>query len=129
MLTALYQTKKARFVKSDSFRALSAGKGSKKAVEDAVAAEMVDMKESIMTMLKIAKEDPSDDLMNALFESFSMMKDLNTLEDFDRWARTILKGGPLQEGGINRTGALIRELEGVMTHGILSGPKLSLIHI
>ena len=83
----------------------------------------IDMKESIMTMLKIAKEDPSDDLMNALFESFSMMKDLNTLEDFDRWARTILKGGPLQEGGINRTGALIRELEGVMTHGILSGPK------
>jgi hypothetical protein len=126
MLTALYQTKKARFVKSDSFRALSAGKGSKKAVEDAVAAEMVDMKESIMTMLKIAKEDPSDDLMNALFESFSMMKDLNTLEDFDRWARTILKGGPLQEGGINRTGALIRELEGVMTHGILSGPKTPL---
>ena len=126
MLTALYQTKKARFVKSDSFRALSAGKGSKKAVEDAVAAEMVDMKESIMTMLKIAKDDPSDDLMNALFEAFSMMKDLNTLEDFDRWARTILKGGPLQEGGINRTGALIRELEGVMTHGILSGPKTPL---
>ena len=123
MLTALYQTKKARFVKSDSFRALSAGKGSKKAVEDAVAAEMVDMKESIMTMLKIAREDPSDDLMNALFEAFSMMKDLNTLEDFDRWARTILKGGAFETGGINRTGALIRELEGVMTHSILSGPK------
>ena len=29
MLTALYQTKKARFVKSDSFRALGAGKKSK----------------------------------------------------------------------------------------------------
>ena len=123
MLTALYQTKKARFVKSDSFRALSAGKGStKQAVEDAVAAEMVDMRESIMTMLKIAKEDPSDDLMNALFEAFSMMKDLNTLEDFDRWARTVLKGGSF-EGGPAKTGALIRELEGVMTHSILSGPK------
>ena len=123
MLTALYQTKKARFVKSDSFRALSAGKGSKKVLEDAMAQEMIDMKESIMTMLKIAKEDPSDNLMNALFEAFSMMKDLNTLEDFDRWARTVLKGGPLTEGGINRTGALIKELEGVMTHSILSGPK------
>jgi len=123
MLTALYQTKKARFVKSDSFRALSAGKGStKQAVEDAVAAEMVDMRESVMTMLKIAKEDPSDDLMNALFEAFSMMKDLNTLEDFDRWARTVLKGGSF-EGGPAKTGALIRELEGVMTHSILSGPK------
>ena len=122
MLTALYQTKKARFVKSDSFRALSAGKGSKKVLEDAMAQEMADMKESVMTMLKIAKEDPSDDLMNALFEAFSMMKDLNTLEDFDRWARTVLKGGSF-EGGPARTGALIKELEGVMTHSILSGPK------
>tara|TARA_R100001082_G_scaffold110839_1_gene91997 strand:+ start:4917 stop:8573 length:3657 start_codon:yes stop_codon:yes gene_type:complete len=122
MLTALYQTKKARFVKSDSFRALSAGKGSKKVLEDAMAQEMADMKESVMTMLKIANEDPSDNLMNALFEAFSMMKDLNTLEDFDRWARTVLKGGSF-EGGPARTGALIKELEGVMTHSILSGPK------
>jgi hypothetical protein len=122
MLTALYQTKKARFVKSDSFRALSAGKGSKKVLEDVMAQEMADMKESVMTMLKIAKEDPSDNLMNALFEAFSMMKDLNTLEDFDRWARTVLKGGSF-DGGPARTGALIKELEGVMTHSILSGPK------
>ena len=122
MLTALYQTKKARFVKSDSFRALSAGKGSKKVLEDVMAQEMADIKESVMTMLKIAKEDPSDNLMNALFEAFSMMKDLNTLEDFDRWARTVLKGGSF-EGGPARTGALIKELEGVMTHSILSGPK------
>jgi len=122
MLTALYQTKKARFVKSDSFRALSAGKGSKKVLEDAMAQEMADMKESVMTMLKIAKEDPSDNLMNALFEAFSMMKDLNTLEDFDRWARTVLKGGSYGTGPA-RTGALIKELEGVMTHSILSGPK------
>ena len=122
MLTALYQTKKARFVKSDSFRALSAGKGSTKALEEVMAQEMIDIKESVMTMLKIAREDPSDSLMNALFEAFSMMKDLNTLEDFDRWARTILKGGSF-EGGPARTGALIKELEGVMTHSILSGPK------
>ena len=43
------------------------------------AQEMADLNESVMTMLKIAKEDPTDDLMNALFEAFSMMKDLNTL--------------------------------------------------
>ncbi|BCV05278.1 MAG: hypothetical protein CM15mV102_180 [uncultured marine virus] len=33
MLTALYQTKKARFIKSDSFRALGAGKARKDALE------------------------------------------------------------------------------------------------
>ncbi len=124
MLTALYQTKKARFVKSDSFRALGAtGKKAKQSLDEALTQEMADTRESIMSILKIAKEDDNDDLMNALFEAFSMMKDLNSLDDFDRWARTIIKGGALEPGGINRTGAMIRELEGVMTHSILSGPK------
>ena len=51
---------------------------------------MADTKESIMTILKIAKDDQDDDLLNALFEAFSMMKDVN-LEDFDNWARTLCK--------------------------------------
>ena len=124
MLTALYQTKKARFLKSDAFRQLQAGKQPKsQIVDEVVTAEMADTKESIMSVLKIAKDDPDDNLLNALFEAFSMMKDVNTLEDFDRWARTILKGGSLAPDGPARTGALIRELEGVMSHSILSGPK------
>ena len=98
MLTALYQTKKARFVKSDSFRALAAGKKTKK-VEEAVTKEMADTKESIMSILKIAKDDADDDMVNALFEAFSMMKDVNTLDDFDNWARTIIKGGKLRPNG------------------------------
>ena len=58
MLTALYHTKKARFVKSDSFRALGAGKTNKKKfIEETLANEMADTKDSIMTILKIAKED------------------------------------------------------------------------
>jgi hypothetical protein len=118
MLTALYETKKARFVKSDSFRALGAGKKSKKAIDEVMTEEMADARESIMSVLKIAKDDADDNLLNALFEAFSMMKDVNSLEDFDRWARTILKGGALEAGGIERTGALIRELEGVMTHSV-----------
>ena len=124
MLTALYQTKKARFLKSDAFRQLQAGKQPKsQIVDEVVTAEMQDTKDSIMSVLKIAKDDPDDNLLNALFEAFSMMKDVNTLEDFDRWARTILKGGSLAPDGPARTGALIRELEGVMSHSILSGPK------
>ena len=124
MLTALYQTKKARFLKSDAFRQLQAGKQPKsQIVDEVVTAEMADTRESIMSVLKIAKDDPDDNLLQALFEAFSMMKDVNTLEDFDRWARTILKGGSLAPDGPSRTGALIRELEGVMSHSILSGPK------
>ena len=64
MLTALYETKKSRFVKSDSFRALGAAKKTKKTVEEAVSKEMVDARESIMSVLKIAKDDDNDDMIN-----------------------------------------------------------------
>ena len=123
MLTALYHTKKARFVKSDSFRALGAGKQRAKNIEDAVRADVADAKESIMSVLKIAKDDANDDLLNSLFEAFSMMRDVNTLDDFDNFARKIIKGGQIDPKSADRTGALIRELEGVLTHSILSGPK------
>ena len=123
MLTALYETKKARFVKSDSFRELGLGKKSKKAVEEATQEAMADARDSIMSVLKIAKDDPNDNMLLALFEAFSMMENVNTLDDFDAWARKTILGGALEKGGVERTGAMIRELEGVMTHSILSGPK------
>ena len=81
MLTALYQTKKARFVKSDSFRALAAGKGAKTAVEDAVKKDIADAKESIMSILKITKDNQDDDMLNAMIEAISIMDNVNTLED------------------------------------------------
>ena len=123
MLTALYQTKKARFVKSDSFRALAAGKKTKKTIDEAVTKDIADAKESIMSILKITKDTQDDDMLNAMIEAFSIMDNVNTLEDFDNWARTVIKGGKLNANDIDRTGALIRELEGVMTNSVLSGPK------
>ena len=29
-----------------------------------------------------------------------MMKDVTSLDDFDKWARTIIKGGKLTEGSV-----------------------------
>ena len=123
MLTALYETKKARFVKSDSFRELGLGKKSKKTIEEATQASLTDAKDSIMSILKIAGDDKDDNLLNALYEAFSMIDSVNTLDDFDNWARKTILGGQLEATSPNRTGAMIRELEGVMTHSILSGPK------
>ena len=121
MLTALYETKKARLIKSDSFRELGAGKKRKDAIDQVLKEEVKNSKEAIQTVLKIADDD--EDLLMAMYEAFSMMKDVNTLDDFDRWARNVLIGGKLEQGGVDRTGTLIRELEGVMTNSILSGPK------
>ena len=126
MLTALYQTKKSRFVASDYFRQFGAGKTRQQlndAVNQAVQSEIEDVKQSIMSILKISKDSKDDNLLNALFEAFSMMKNVNNLDDFDNWARKILKGGQIDETGPDRTGALIRSLQEMVSHSILSGPK------
>ena len=38
----------------------------------------------------------------------------------------MFKGGALEEGGPERTGALLREMEGMMVHSVLSGPKTAM---
>ena len=126
MLTALFQTKKSRFVASDYFRSFGAGKTKtqlNEAVNAAVKSDMEDVKNSILSMLKIAKDDPDDNLLNALFEAFSMMKNVNSLDDFDNWARKILRGGRLDESSPDRTGALSSSLQEMVRHSVLSGPK------
>ena len=119
MLTLLTETKKARIVKSQNFRELGAGK--RRYLEETLSKDMADTRESIMSILQIAKDDPDEDMLNALFEAFSSMKTVNSVDDFDAWARKMIRGGEIE--GKKQTGAVIRELEGVMIHSILSGPK------
>ena len=123
MLTLLTEVKKARIVKSQNFRELGAGKR-KKFLEENLSQDMADTRESIMSILQIAKDDPDENMLNALFEAFSSMKTVNSVDDFDNWARKMIIGGEIE--GKKQTGAVVRELGGVMTHSILSGPKTPL---
>jgi hypothetical protein len=54
-------------------------------------------------------------------EVASMLDDVTNLNDLDNFFRKKLRGGMLD--GKKQTGELIRELEGVMIHSVLSGPK------
>ena len=123
MLTLLTEVKKARIVKSQNFRELGAGK-KKQFLEENLSQDMADTRESIMSILQIAKDDPDENMLNALFEAFSSMKTVNSVDDFDNWARKMIIGGEIE--GKKQTGAVVRELGGVMTHSILSGPKTPL---
>jgi hypothetical protein len=125
MLTALQETKKARIIKSDNFRQIGAGK-QREFLESTLTQEMADTRESIMTILKIAKDDADTGLMNALFETFSAMKTVHNLDDWDSFSRKMIKGGRLTPDGPDQTGVLIRELEGMFVNSILSGPKTPL---
>ena len=126
MMTAMTEVKRARAWASDSFRSIGAGKTRKDAIEKAVKEDMKDTKDAILSILQISKDDGNDDLLNATFELFSAMKTVNNLDDFDAFCRKMIKGGQLEKGGPDRTGALIRELEGMMVHSVLSGPKTAM---
>jgi len=119
MLTAISESKRAKYTLSQEFRNLGAKRPG--AIKEAVKQEVADARETIQSILKIADKDKDGDLVLALFEAFSSMKTVNTVDDFTNWARKMIKGGEIE--GKKQTGALIRELQGVMIHSVLSGPK------
>ena len=67
------------------------------------------------------RKDDDQKFINAWIETLTTAKDVNSLEDLDKFMRKIMKGGEIK--GKQRTGELVRELQGVMVNGILSGPK------
>ena len=54
-------------------------------------------------------------------EVASYMEDVTNLNDLDNFFRKKLRGGEFN--GKKKTGELVKELEGVMIHSVLSGPK------
>ena len=118
MFFLLTEVKKARIIKSQNFAELGAGQ-KRGYLRQTLNKEMVDTRESIQAILDIADDDP--DMLMALFEAFSSMQTVNSIDDFNAWARKMIKGGEIE--GKQQKGALIRELEGVFSHSVLSGPK------
>ena len=119
MLTAISESKRAKYTLSQEFRNLGAKRPG--AIKEAVKQEVADARETIQSILKIADKDKDGDLVLALFEAFSSMKTVNSVDDFTQWARKMIRGGEIE--GKKQTGAIIRELQGVMIHSVLSGPK------
>ena len=127
ILALLTETKRARIVQSAEFRNLGAGKVStSQLIENTLTREMADTKDSIISILKIAREDEDPAIMNALFELFSSMKTVQQVVDFDVWAKRMIKGGSMDPRQPNRTGVLIQELGKMYVHSILSGVKTSM---
>ena len=119
MLTAISESKRAKYTLSQEFRNLGAKRPA--AIREAVQQEVKDARETIQSILKIANKDEDGDLVLALFEAFSSMKTVNSVDDFTQWARKMIRGGEIE--GKAQIGAMVRELQGVMIHSVLSGPK------
>ena len=116
LIAGLTQIKLAKMTKSASFRNLGAG-----AVREVVDTQVAESVDAFRLAMKLAGNSKDDDLFRAIFETVSMSNDIHNVTDFDAWIRKKLKGGDFN--GQAKTGALIRELQGVMINSVLSGPK------
>ena len=72
--------------------------------------------------MRIAGNDANDDLFRAIHETISMSGEIHNLTDYDNFIRKKFRGGKFKKGG-QQTGLLVRGLQKVFTHSVLSGPK------
>jgi hypothetical protein len=127
LIVGLTETKRSRYIQSDSFRRLQKENPSlvKSTLKEKVAEIHDATKGQVDMMLEIAKTAPTDDLLQAMMEAFSMSNKLQNWNDLDGFMRKKLLG-ETTETGKTKTGAMIRELQGVMINSVLSGPKTPL---
>lgn len=127
LIVGLTNVKRSRYLISDEFRKLQAQDPAKAARRRAERlAELHDeTKTNVGMIMQLASESPTDDFLQAVIEAFSMSDRIHNWTDFDNFMRRRLRG-ETTESGIKKTGALINELQGVMVHSILSGPKTPL---
>jgi len=124
LIVGLEQTKRARFLLSEAAGQMSAQRGGKKLLNQALVDLHTNTKGQVDMMLDLARQDPTDDFLHAVLEAFSMSNKISNWQDFDTFMRQKLMGG--ETAGVKQTGQMIRELQGVMMHSILSGPKTPL---
>ena len=122
LVVGLENIDRAKYLMGDEYRTLVNQQGGKKIIESALNDIHLEAKQRVDMMFDLARQDPSDDLLHALVEAFSMSNKLQNWTDFDSFMREKLYGATT-DAGKRQTGLIVKELQGVMVHSILSGPK------
>ena len=120
LIYSITNINKANKLISDDFRARQSS--DPKAATKELIQDKLETKEAVEAMVGLIKADSSDDFLKGVMEVFSGA-DINTIKDYQNWLRAKLKGGQLKPGGPEQTGFLMKELGGVFTNSVLSGPK------
>tara|TARA_R100001530_G_scaffold122577_2_gene90243 strand:- start:1853 stop:3994 length:2142 start_codon:yes stop_codon:yes gene_type:complete len=74
--------------------------------------------------MDVLEKETDTDLLEATIEAFSMSNKVRNINDLDAFMRAKLRGGEFR-GKVN-IAAWVKELQGVMVHSILSGPKTAI---
>ncbi len=122
LIVGLTNVKRSRYLTGARLQGLDFEESSvAKRVTEKVEAMRSESEEALTTFLKLAKENPNDDMTKALSEFFAMSDDVHNLTDFDAYMRASLRGGKFN--GKKYGNQAVRELGSVMVHSILSGVK------
>jgi len=121
LIVGLTNVKRSRLVWSDQGRALQGNKSRTPTKEfvDRVDELRAESEAAVNMFMDIAAKSDNDAVARALAEAFSMSNKIQNWSDLDAYMRS-----SLTSMGINKpAGLMVRELQSVMTHSILSGPK------
>ena len=122
LIVGLEQTERSRFLMSQPYRDMLSQPGGKKLAEQVLTDLHGQVKGRVSMMFDLARDAPSDDLLRAMLEAFSMSNKISNWQDFDSYMRHKLIGHTSTDG-IRQTGAIVKELQGVMINSMLSSPK------
>ena len=125
----LANVKRSRYLISTEFSKLRGPTGTlsakaKKAIKERTVQLHTESKEAVDRMMELLKNGKTDELAETVMDVFSMQNKIQNWMDFDKWMHQKIVGGEFD--GQVKTGAWVKELQGVFINSILSGPKTPL---
>ena len=122
MTSLMIATKRARYMSGLNLKRYDVGgKPKPKEIKEGLKSIEDDTRAAIEDLFSMFADDPNGEMFEGFLEAMSMSNNVRSLSDFDKFMRARLKGGDF--GNKQYSGLMMKELGGVMTHSILSGPK------
>ena len=121
LIVGLTNVKRSRYLISTEFRKLQ-GPKAQAALKERVESFRAESEAAVNMFMEMAQNSDNDAVAKALVEAFSMSNKIQNWKDLDAYMKQRIRNFGLQ----GEAGVVIKELQGVMMHSILSGPKTAL---
>jgi hypothetical protein len=115
LIYSLVNINKANKLVSDDFRARQ--KASPRKAKQELLDDKAKVVEQVQTITQLLKNDPDDKALKGILEIFAGSGEIVNMGDYSNAMRSFMNGSE------KNTGALVKELGGMFTHSVLSGPK------
>jgi hypothetical protein len=115
LIYSMVNVNKANKLASDDFRARQ--KANPRKAKQELLDDKAQTVEMVNTITQLLKDDPNDKALKGILEIFSGSGEIVNMGDYSAAMRAWMNGAD------KSTGALAKELGGMFTHSVLSGPK------